>query len=311
MTTPFAALLARTAPVLLDGGLATALRERGHDLADALWSARLLLDDPDEVIAAHRGFLAAGAQALITASYQLAARSLAQAGRDPGLEAPLVERSVVLARAAVTEHHRSHPETAPAVVAGSVGPFGAVLGAGAEYRGRYAVGVTDLEGFHRPRVRALVAAGADVLACETIPSGDELRALARVLDGCGTPAWVSLTVGAGGRVTPEGQPLAEAVAALTTVDEVVAVGVNCCAPERVAPALEELAVLGRAMVVYPNLGARFDVRAQDWRPAPLDDDVATTLLAAWRERGAQLIGGCCGTTTAGLATLGRQLARLA
>lgn len=311
VTTPLTALLDRPTPALLDGGFATALRERGHALDDALWSARLLLDDPDEVIAAHRGFLEAGAEALITASYQLAATSLSRAGQDPALADPLLERSVALARTAVEEHRRAHPDAPPAVVAGSVGPYGAVLEGGAEYRGRYGVDVADLVDFHAPRVRALIAAGADALACETIPSGDEVRALAQVLDGCGTPAWVSLTVGDGGRVTPEGQPLAEAVAPLAGVDEVVAVGVNCCAPARVAPALAELAVLDRAMVVYPNLGARWDAAVRGWRPAPLDDDIADALLSGWRERGAQLIGGCCGTTAAALATFGRQLAQVA
>lgn len=309
--TPLTALLDRPTPALLDGGFATALRERGHTLRDALWSARLLLDDPDEVVAAHRGFLEAGAEALITASYQLAATSLSQAGHDPALEEPLLERSVALARTAVEEHRQTHPDAPPAVVAGSVGPYGAVLDGGAEYRGHYGVDIAALVAFHAPRVRALVAAGADALACETVPSGEEIRALAQVLDGCGTPAWVSLTVGEGGRVTPEGQPLADAVAPLAGVDEVVVVGVNCCPPERVAPALEELAVLGRVMIVYPNLGARWDGAAQDWRPAPMDDDDAQALLSGWRDRGAQLIGGCCGTTAAGLATLGRQLAQVA
>lgn len=304
-------LLTRDQPVLLDGGLATTLEERGHHLDDALWSARLLLDDPDEVIAAHRSFLASGAEVLITASYQLATASLSRAGHDPAMAHRLLVRSVELARTAIDQHDRSQPDAPGALVAGSVGPYGAVLADGSEYRGRYGLSVDELAAFHAPRVQALADAGVDLLACETVPSGDEIRALARVLDGIGTPAWISLTVGPSGRVTPEGQPLAGAVAPLGDVEEVVAIGVNCCPPDRVGAALDGLAALGRAMVAYPNLGARWDPAAMTWRPDAMPDAVAHERLSGWWERGATLIGGCCGTTPGTLADLGRRLREVA
>ncbi len=323
MDSSFLPLLARRAPVRLDGGLATSLEERGHQLTDALWSARLLLDAPDELVAVHGAFLAAGADVVSTASYQLAARSLAAAGRDPGLEAPLLTRSVELARQAVTDHAEPAPQPATdhldvagmdvadaggPCVAASVGPYGAVLGGGAEYRGRYGCTVDDLVAFHAPRVEALVAAGPDVLACETLPSGDEVAALAQVLRGTGIPAWVSVTPGADGRTTPEGQPLADALAPIRDVDEVVAVGVNCCPPERVAPALDALAVLEQPLLTYPNLGARWDA-AHGWWRADGDREVIARAVPTWLERGVRLLGGCCGTSPDDVRWLGGLLAR--
>jgi homocysteine S-methyltransferase len=303
--------------VVLDGGLATTLEAAGHDLSGPLWSARLLRDDPQAIVDAHRSFLDAGAEVITTASYQLSARGLAAVGADPAEAARLLARSVELAREAVAAHAATTSPSAstatspPALrvapsastatspsalrVAASVGPFGAVLADGSEYRGGYQVGVDELEAFHAPRVAALVAADPDLLAVETIPSGAELEALARVLGDLEVPAWVSVTLGADGITTPEGQPLLEALAPVLELDAVVAVGVNCCPPEL---ATKALALLGPAvehpLVVYPNVGDTWDAGARRWVAGPGGD--ARAEVAAWHRSGARLIGGCCGTT---------------
>src|SRR3954451_895515 len=174
-----------TTPVVLDGGLSTELEARGHDVSSALWSARLLRDDPAAIVAAHGAFAAAGAQVATTASYQATVEGFQAAGISPPQATRLIERSVILAR----EGQRN------GWVAGSVGPYGAMLADGSEYTGAYVenLDVRALRGFHRPRMEILAGAGADVLACETVPAGAEAEALLAEARALGVPIWLSLT----------------------------------------------------------------------------------------------------------------------
>ncbi|MFI8519254.1 homocysteine S-methyltransferase [Streptomyces sp. NPDC085481] len=269
--------------LVLDGGLSNQLEAQGCDLSDALWSARLLADGPQQIEAAHAAYARAGAQVLITSSYQATFEGFARRGTGRAEAARLLARSVELARAAGGRTERE------IWVAASVGPYGAMLADGSEYRGRYGLTVGELARFHRPRVEALAEAGPDVLALETVPDADEAEALLRAVDGCGVPVWLSYTVE--GRRTRAGQPLAEAFALAAGLDQVVAVGVNCCDPEDAGPAVEiAAAVTGKPVVVYPNSGERWDARARGWLGGATFDPSRT---ARWRADGARLIGGCC------------------
>src|SRR5215218_3448808 len=208
-------------PMVLDGGLSTELEERGHDVSSALWSARLLRDDPAAIVAAHAAFAAAGAQVATTASYQATLEGFVAMGVSWRQAEALIERSVLLAREVQGDGW----------VAGSVGPYGAMLADGSEYTGAYvgAVSVGDLRAFHRPRMELLAEAGADVLACETVPAAAEAEALLAEADALGVPIWLSLTtvVDDDGVVrTRRGEPAADVFAMAADVDEVVAVGVN-------------------------------------------------------------------------------------
>lgn len=272
------ALLAGDRPVVLDGALATELEARGADLSGPLWSARLLRDDPGAIEAVHLAYLEAGAQVLITASYQASVEGFAALGVGGEEAAGLLRRSVHLARRA-----RERAGTAGALVAASAGPYGAVLAGGQEYTGDYGAATDrDVEAFHERRLRALLAAGPDCVACETIPRLDEAAALARVLDRLGAPdAWISFSC-RDGRRTAHGEPIEEAVAAAAAGPRVVAVGVNCTAPEHV----EELLTRARSatdlpLVAYPNAA---------WGPGEL----APEDVRAWVAAGARLVGGCCG-----------------
>ncbi|WP_269856541.1 homocysteine S-methyltransferase [Streptomyces sp. RPT161] len=279
-TTPLAAALAE-GPVVLDGGLSNQLQDQGCDLSDELWTARLLADAPGQIEAAHAAYLRAGARVLTTASYQATYQGFAQRGRSERETSQLLRRSVELARRAA----RGLPEV---WVAASVGPYGAMLADGSEYRGRYGLSVRELERFHRPRIDALAAAGPDVLALETVPDTDEAEALLRAVDGVGLPVWLSYTI-SGGR-TRAGQPLAEAFALAATVPEVIAVGVNCSAAQDIGPAVAVAhAVTGKPVVAYPN-GGEWDAVARTWHDTPLD---VAALVRDWRSDGARLIGGCC------------------
>ena len=276
-------------PVVLDGGLSTELERAGHDLSSALWSARLLRDDPEAVRAAHAAFFAAGAEVATTASYQASFEGFGAAGLPREEVVRLLERSVEVAA-------QARDDAGSGWVAASVGPYGAVLADGSEYTGAYAreLGVAGLRAFHRPRLEVLAAAGPDVLACETLPAAAEVEALLLALDGLGVPAWLSLTTttGADGSVrTRLGEPAEQVFAMARGVDAVVAVGVNCTAPGGVGAAVELAACAsGKPVVGYPNSGESWDSAARRWTGAP---DLAAADVRAWVATGARLVGGCC------------------
>jgi homocysteine S-methyltransferase len=286
--------------VVLDGGLATELEARGHDLRDALWSARLLADAPDAIVAAHRAYFAAGADVATTATYQASSDGFATRGVDRTEVARLLRRGVALAEQARDEVAGDGRQR---FVAASVGPYGAALADGSEYRGRYGLGVAALTDWHRPRLDVLVDAAPDLLAIETVPDVDEAQALVAALAGSPVPAWLSYSV-AGAR-TRAGQPLDEAFAVLADAPEIVAVGVNCCAPEDVGPAVAVArATTGKPVVVYPNSGERWDARARRW-VGPSGFDAAQA--AGWVAQGAAAVGGCCRVGPAAIAALARAL----
>ncbi|GAA2815746.1 homocysteine S-methyltransferase [Streptomyces showdoensis] len=269
--------------LVLDGGLSNQLQAQGCDLSDALWSARLLADGPEQIEAAHAAYVRAGAQVLITSSYQATFEGFARRGTGRAEAARLLARSVELARAAGGGTDRE------VWVAASVGPYGAMLADGSEYRGRYGLSVGELERFHRPRVEALAEAGPDVLALETVPDADEAEGLLRAVEGCGVPVWLSYTID--GPRTRAGQRLEDAFGLAAGVDQVVAVGVNCCDPRDAGPAVELAAeVTGKPVVVYPNSGEEWDARARDWQGGAT---FAPDTTSRWRADGARLIGGCC------------------
>jgi len=265
-------------PIVLDGGLSNALEDRGHDLSDALWSARLLKDAPAEIAAVHRAYFEAGAMVATTASYQASVDGFAQAGVPVAEAEALIASSVHIAREVRDEFGGGR------LVAASVGPYGAVLADGSEYRGRYGVSAAALRDFHGPRLELLIGAGPDLLAVETIPDVDEAEVLVELLRELDFPAWLSFSA-ADGR-TRAGQPLADAFA-LAAIDQVVAVGINCCAPEEVAAAI---ALAVQPAVVYPNSGETWDAEARNWTGSAA---TLTDLAPAWAAAGAAYIGGCC------------------
>ncbi|MCZ2820150.1 homocysteine S-methyltransferase [Modestobacter sp. VKM Ac-2977] len=277
----------RTGTVVADGGLSTELESRGHDVTSSLWSARLLRDDPAAITAAHAAFARAGAQVATTASYQASFPGFAAAGIDGAQARTLMARSVQLARDGLALAGRD------GWVAGSVGPYGAFLADGSEYTGDYVdhVSVAELRAFHRPRLAVLAEAGADVLACETLPAAAEVEALLTELDELGVPAWLSLTSTTGPDRVPRtrrGERLDEVCAMARDVDAVIAVGVNCTDPAGVPAALAAAAASGKPGVAYPNSGEAWDANARRWTGRPGVGDVS-----GWLAAGARLVGGCC------------------
>jgi homocysteine S-methyltransferase len=283
--------------LIADGGLATELEARGHDLSDGLWSARLLVEAPREVTAVHTAFFRAGAMIATTASYQASFDGFADSGINRDDTVRLLRRSVELAKTA-----RDEVGDASRRVAASVGPYGAALADGSEYRGRYGLGVAQLEDWHRPRLEVLADAGADVLALETIPDVDEAEALVNLVQSLGVPAWLSYTID--GTRTRAGQPLADAFAVAVGIPEIVAVGVNCCAPDDVLPAIRQARETGKPVIVYPNSGERWDSARRAWvGPSRF----SARLAVQWAAVGARVIGGCCRVRPADIAELAAAL----
>jgi homocysteine S-methyltransferase len=272
-------------PVVLDGGLATQLEAHGHDLGTELWSARLLHDDPDAIVQAHLAFFAAGAQVATTASYQASLDGFVRAGMDRAAAEQMIRRSVRLAGQA----RASSQDDQDRWIAGSVGPYGAALADGSEYRGDYDISIDELRQWHRPRIELLVEAGVDILALETIPCLAEVEALVAEIDGSRQPCWLSITCS--GDLTRAGEPAAEAFALARDVEEIIAVGINCIDPAD-ADALVGMAsqATGKPVVVYPNSGERWDSAAHAWNDAATFRPEA---VGEWISGGARLVGGCC------------------
>lgn len=278
--------------LVLDGGLATQLERSGHDLSGSLWSAAVLRSEPAAITAAHTAFFDAGAEVATTATYQLTPLSLRRAGVDPADFRTLAHRAVDAARAA-------RDAAGHGWVVGSVGPYGASLANGAEYTGDYGLGrgrdaIRGLREHHRPRLEALLEIGVDALACETIPTLVEVEALVSELASLApeVPVWFCVTPAPAGTHTRTGEPLAEVTHAVAGLPAAFAVGVNCCPPGDVSPALQRLdpAASGLCGVAYPNSGELWDAAARRWRGAA---SWPTGAVEQWHAAGARLVGGCC------------------
>ncbi len=277
-------------PLLLDGGLASELERRGASLTTGLWSAELLERDPALIAAVHEDYVAAGADIVSTASYQASLGAFAAAGIEEAPARALIERSVELARA-----------SGASFVAGSVGPYGATLQGGAEYTGGYALSSEEYVRFHAPRLEALIGAGVDVIAAETLPVVGEAVVLAALAHALGAKLWLAFSC-VDERALADGTPVEIAAALAEKAPAVVAVGVNCVRPEQVAPLLERMQrTTSKPLVAYPNSG-------EPWLAAERRYAASSTTAAhgwagrldatvpRWLALGARIIGGCCRTT---------------
>ena len=305
--------LAHQGVVVLDGGLATELEARGETLDDPLWSAAVMLDRPERIGEVHRAYLVAGADCILTASYQASLEGLERRGLTTHEAESVLRRSVEIATAARDEFWAARPAENSRVhplVAASVGPYGAFLADGSEYRGDYDLDVGALIEFHRRRLEVLVEAGPDLVACETIPSFTEARALVELLGAeTGPPAWLSFSCRDGVALW-DGTPLTRALEECEPADRIVAVGVNCTAPEHVASLLRAArSATDLPLVAYPNSGESWDPRAKRWLPGGSGGDALVDRCELWRDLGARLIGGCCRTGPAEIERLRARLLR--
>lgn len=284
---------------IIDGAMATELEARGCDLNDDLWSARVLLEQPELIRAVHLDYFNAGADIAITASYQATVDGFAKRGLSREQALDLMKKSVQLAQEARDEFWAKEENRIGRVrplIAGSVGPYGAYLADGSEYRGDYNLSEDELIAFHRPRVEALIASGADLLACETIPCGIEARALIRLLaEFPNASAWFTFTAKDGEHIS-NGERIADIAAFLDAKPQAVAIGINCTSPLYIPALVREIKkVTSKPIIVYPNSGEYYSAVTNSWHGETSSDKFGLQ-SQEWFENGATLIGGCCRTT---------------
>ena len=277
--------------IKLDGGLFTALENNGNKLTTSLWTGELIRTNPAQIMKAHLDFINAGAQIIITSSYQLSysgcgARGWSEAETNQGLIA-----ATALAKKAVTESGKD------VKVAASVGPYGASLADGSEYKGNYGVSKQELKDFHARRLEVLISTSPDYLALETMPDTFEVEVLLELLSDCLIPFWVSYSCKEGNQ-TNAGQSFQSAV---DLAQSAMAVGINCTKPELIADLLRS-AKSNKPYVVYPNSGRVWDAKNKVWTGSAAVG-FSNDLIRQWVEAGAEIIGGCCGIGAAEIADL--------
>ena len=283
---------------ILDGGLATELEARGYALNDALWSAKLLLEEPEAIRQIHSDYLQAGADCIISASYQASLPGLTARGLSEAEAANLLRFSVQLAieaRDAFWAQATNRDRRLRPLVAASIGPYGAYLADGSEYSGAYELAKPDLLAWHRPRWQILAQSGADLLACETIPSLAEAKALRQLLlETPDVPAWLSFTCRDGHHIS-DGTPLAECARLLNDVPNLVAIGINCTPPRFLPDLITAVqSATDKHIIVYPNSGEQYDAINKRWLGESEPSEFGT-FSREWRKMGALLVGGCCRT----------------
>ena len=282
--------------IVLDGAFATELEARGFSVNDALWSAKALFERPDLVREVHLDYLRAGADVVTSASYQATVAGFMKRGFSAEEAAALIMKSVHLAQEARDLYlaEREGDGNTP-LVAASVGPYGAYLADGSEYRGDYDIDEDTLVAFHSGRLVLLASAQPDLLACETLPCLVEARAIVRALREreIRIPAWFSFSCRDAAHIS-DGMEIAVCARWLDTVPEAAAIGLNCTAPQYVESLIGEIRrETTKPIVVYPNSGEMYDVHERRWYGAAADFG---TEARCWRAAGARLIGGCCRTT---------------
>ena len=297
---PLQPFLTQQGYLLLDGGLATELEQRGFDLNTPLWSAQILQSQPEAIKAVHRAYLEAGADCLITASYQASFLGFQSQGFSAAETKMLLQRSVDLAGEARSDYlaqaDAERADRLPPLIAASIGPYGAYLADGSEYRGNYGISNAQLRDFHQARWEILAASGADLLACETIPSQQEAEVLLALLEE--TPdvyAWLSFSCRDEQHIG-EGTPLRDCARLLAEHERVVAIGINCTAPQHIPALIQEVAAAAPAkpIIVYPNSGEEYHSHDKSWS-GDRDAVIFSEAAKSWHAAGATVIGGCCRT----------------
>lgn len=295
---PIADILEKHQIMILDGALATELEKYGCDLHDELWSAKMLIERPELIQEVHKIYFEAGADCAITASYQSTLEGFQQQGYNRKEAERLVRSAVYIAAAARDEFwkkEKNRINRPKPIVAASIGPYGAYLADGSEYRGNYGKSEEELITFHRPRAAELIKAGADILALETVPCLLEAQAFVKLLEEFpGTYAWISFSA-KDGEMTNQGELLRDCAAWLEDYEQVAAVGVNCTPLQHISSLIEEIKTSSsKPIIVYPNSGETYDAVSGTWMGEESSEDFSAS-AQGWYTQGAEIIGGCCRT----------------
>ena len=282
---------------LIDGGLSTELERIGAQIKGQLWTGHNLVDSPELVELAHKNFVASGAEVIISSSYQLSRHGFRVLGLSDDLADSALRRSVEIARAAVGD--------TGCKVAASIGPYGAVLHDGSEFRGDYKVSQAQLEDFHFERLEVILSAKPDFLAVETIPNVLEAKALAQVLGKVDIPFWIAFTAASESRMW-SGEPIEEAAEQIAGLPGLFAAGVNCLNPNYVAPLSMAInKVTSLPAIAYPNDGGKWDAASATW--SGRDDKSLAEWIPHWIDTPIEWVGGCCGSNALDILELSKFL----
>lgn len=290
--------------LILDGAMATELESKGLDLNDALWSAKVLAEQPDVIEQVHYEYFQAGADCAMTASYQATIDGFLKKGYSLAQAEKFITDSVAIAVKARDrfwqdlDNRKGRPY--PLIVA-AVGPYGAYLADGSEYRGDYDISEQELMDFHRRRMQLLLEAGADILACETVPCLFEAQAMAKAVGEFeGALCWISFSCNSEATIC-DGTSIAVCAAAMDVFPQVAAIGINCTPPHLLPSLIRAVRTAShKPIAVYPNSGEIYDPVTKTWRGTSEEGGFALA-AQAWYQAGARLIGGCCRTTPADIA----------
>jgi len=303
---PIETILARQSIMILDGAFGTELERKGYDINDELWSAKFLMYNPEAIASVHLDYLRAGADCITSASYQASFEGFIKKGLSEVEAKKLIHSSITIAQKvrddfwSDTSLHVKRPKP---LVAASIGPYGAYLADGSEFRGDYTLDSEALKAFHTKRLATLIEAKPDLLACETIPCFNEAKALCALLEAYPTMrAWMSFSAKDGEHIN-SGEPIKECAKWLQTQKQIVAIGINCTAPEHITSLIEQIkAVSSKPIIVYPNGGATYNALSKTWDG--LGSHASFGKMAyEWYQKGACIIGGCCQTTPEDIATI--------
>lgn len=281
-------------PVVLDGAMSTPLEKLGADTNNDLWTAKALIDNEELVYEVHKMYFEAGADLIITDTYQANVQAFEKVGYSEKEARNLIKKAVKIAQKARDDYENRTGKHN--YIAGTIGPYGAYLANGSEYRGDYELSTKEYQQFHLPRIEELATTGVDILAIETQPKLDEVLAILELLKEKypQQKVYVSYTLSDDDTIS-DGTPLPRAIHALEDYSQVIAVGINCVKLELVEPALKNMKeITDKHLIVYPNSSAVYDPKSKTWSQ-PKTSATFEELIPNWYEAGARIIGGCCTT----------------
>ncbi len=295
---PLEEILTKKKILILDGAFATELEKKGYDINDPLWSAKFLLENPEAICEVHKDYLEAGADCITTASYQATYEAFMKRGLSEDEAKALIKSSVALAkktRDAFWAEKKNKIGRVKPLIAASIGPYGAYLADGSEYRGEYNKTQEQLIEFHTKRMQSILEATPDILACETIPCLIEAKALSTLIAKLNASAWICFSAKDGKHIN-SGEKISECAQYLDDKKHISAIGINCTPPQYVASLIQEIRkVSNKPIVVYPNGGASYDGLTKTWSECAQTSSYEK-MAKLWYDEGATIIGGCCLTT---------------
>lgn len=283
---------------IIDGALGTQLQKKGYDVNDSLWSAKFLDKNPEAIALVHKEYLEAGANCIITASYQASYEGFMKKGFSEKRAKELIQLAITLAKKTRDDFWNNLEEKEKRIkplVAASIGPYGAYLADGSEYTGKYNITDEELKNFHKKRLEVIIETSPDILACETLPSLKEAQILSNLLkEYSDIPSWICFSA-KDAEHTNSGDKITECMSWLDKQNHITSIGINCTAPQFISHLIENTKkVSNKPIVIYPNGGSEYNAITKKWQDSTTNKEFGK-MAYLWKKQGASLIGGCCQT----------------